>query len=253
MATRQFYDEDLIAVIGGSGFYQFPGMSDVEQKRVETPFGDVIGLEVGRVSSKKVVFLARHGGGHRLPPHKINYRANIWALYQLNVGRIISLNAVGGISSNTPPNTFVIPDQIIDYTYGREHSYAELLSAELNHIDFTEPFSGPLRETLTNVLQDSGLDWVSSGTYGCTQGPRLETAAEIRRMEQDGCDIVGMTAMPEAALAKELKMQYVSLCTVANWAAGKSNDALTMAEIQNILEKSRLPIQQILTAAIASL
>lgn len=235
-----------LAIIGGSGFYEFPGLKNSETLAAVTPFGEVVDITVGKVGPCSIAFLPRHGSEHRLPPHKINYRANIWALKELGVKKIIGLNAVGGIAKDCAPKTIVVPDQIIDYTYGREHTYADLLSAEINHIDFTHPYSGAMREVIGDTLADTGIQWVDGGVYGCMQGPRLETSAEIKRLKKDGCTIVGMTSMPEAGLARELSMAYVSICTVVNWAAGIKNEAISMADIKHALEQSSSQLRQII-------
>lgn len=242
-----------IAIIGGSGFYDFSSMLNVYEERVQTPYADVSGIKIGVIGQKKVAFMARHGSAHRLPPHKVNYRANLWALESLGVKKVIALNAVGGIDQSMPPSAIVIPDQIIDYTYGREGTYVDLLSDELNHIDFTQPFSENICGVLVNVLEGAGIKLCSKAVYGCTQGPRLETAAEINRLERDGCHIVGMTAMPEAALARELGLDYGMICTVVNWAAGRSDKEITLDHIHLILDRARPVLQQALVAAISQL
>ncbi len=224
-----------LGIVGGSGFYQMPELKHFEKKTIKTPYGPVVDLVAGEIAEKRVYFIARHGVSHSIPPHKINYRANLWALYELGVDAIVSVNAVGGIASNTGPNTIVVPDQIIDYTSGREHTYAEPLSERFNHVDFTWPFSEPLRCKLLQHLISTDLVLVSGGVYGVCQGPRLETAAEILRLERDGCTIVGMTAMPEAALARELNVPYACVCPVVNWAAGKAPESISLEEINSAL------------------
>lgn len=243
----------VIAVIGGSGCYELPFLSDAETHRVETPFGDVFGLESGYLGAKKVLFLPRHGRSHRIPPHKINYRANIWALREQGADAIVSLNSVGGISDTCGPETLVVPDQIIDYTWGREHSFADLLDADINHIDFTHPFDGELRKAIFQALSGSGVDWVGTGTYGCMQGPRLESAAEVQKLKRDGCTLVGMTAMPEAALARELGLPYASICPVVNWAAGIGPGIISMHEMHSILVRLNGQLLQLLQALIPAL
>ncbi len=242
-----------IAIIGGSGFYELPILSNVTEKTVNTPFGDVFGIVAGEYHQCRVVFLPRHGHAHRLAPHKINYRANLWALRELRVDKIIALNAVGGIDDQCSPGVMVLPDQIIDYTYGREHTYADLLSEEFNHVDFAHPFDGSLRKTIEKVLTGSGIRWINGGTYGCTQGPRLETAAEVQRLKRDGCTLVGMTMMPEAGLARELDIAYASLCTVVNWGAGVGVEAITLKEISSVLERANGKLLQILQTAITEI
>lgn len=237
-----------IAIIGGTGLSQLDNIEITSTQQIDTPFGcpsdDYI---EGTLQGKSLVFLARHGTPHNIPPHKINYRANIWGLKQLGVSEIIAVAAVGGITSTMAPAHLAIPNQIIDYTYGREHTYfADDLDA-VTHIDFSFPYNRTLREQLIQSATDEHLSISHSGVYGCTQGPRLESAAEIIRMERDGCDLVGMTAMPEAALAKELDLKYAAINVVANWAAGKSAGEISMAEIEHHLKKGMSDVAKLLT------
>lgn len=226
-----------LAIIGGTGLTQLTNLNIIEKKNVDTPFGTPSAECVtGELNGKSVIFLARHGNPHRIAPHKINYRANIWALKHLGVEKIIAVAAVGGITKNMQPAHIAIPDQIIDYTYGREHTFfAGDGDYPLTHIDFTYPYHQGLRAQLLQAAVRARLAIDPAATYGCTQGPRLETPAEIKRMMQDGCDIVGMTAMPEAALAKELDIHYASIAVIANWAAGITTQEITMAEIEHNL------------------
>ena len=243
---------DNFAVVGGSGFYELAELTNTRTLPSETIFGTpTTALLEGNLNSKRCVFLPRHGPDHKIPPHKINYRANIMALHEAGVENILSISAVGGIHPYAGPETLVVPDQIIDYTYGREHTFADTLTDSINHIDFTWPFASDLRELLINTLRNSDCDWIGQGTYGCVQGPRLETAAEIRKMQRDGCDIAGMTAMPEAALARELGMNYASLCVVVNRAAGLEDGPISLPEIHRVLEQSVVRVRQILVQALA--
>jgi 5'-deoxy-5'-methylthioadenosine phosphorylase len=222
----------LTAIIGGSGLCDYPGLEIDEVRELETPFGKPSAkLTLGTLQSQSVVFLPRHGEQHRIPPHRINYRANIHALKQLGVDRILAVAAVGGIGEAYAPGMLAVPDQIIDYTHGREQSFfSDDFSAD-RHIDFSWPYTQTLRLQLLSAGQRAGLELIDGGTYGAVQGPRLETAAEIRRMAADGCHLVGMTGMPEACLARELEMDYATLAVVANWAAGISDKPLTMDDI----------------------
>ncbi len=242
----------ILAVIGGSGVYALEGLSNHEIVPVNTPFGDV-DVTLGDFQGQRLAFLCRHGSGHKLPPHKINYRANVWALHSLGVERVIAINAVGGIGSDCAPGVIVIPDQIIDYTYGREHSFADQITAQFNHVEFAEPYSVDLRRQLVVAAQKAGQPIINGGCYGCTQGPRLESAAEIRRLMRDGNTIVGMTAMPEAGLARELGMDYASLCIVANWGAGLDDTPITMDDILAVLQASIARAQRILVAYVSGL
>jgi 5'-methylthioinosine phosphorylase len=172
-----------------------------------------------------VAFLARHGERHSLPPHRVNYRANLWALHSLGARRVIGVNAVGGIRADMGPRVIVVPDQLIDYTHGRFTSFCDMDGAEVKHIDFSEPYTLALRAQLLAAARRAGIAAVDGGCYGATQGPRLETRAEVARMKRDGCDLVGMTGMPEAALARELELEYACLALVANYAAGCGDEA----------------------------
>ena len=186
--------------------------------------------------------MPRHGKDHAIPPHKINYRANVWALQQIGVKRIFAINAVGGIHGETGPGKFALPDQLIDYTYSRVGTFFEEDLESVTHIDFTEPFSSQLREEIKSAFEKTNEALVANkmllaeGVYGCMQGPRLETAAEVKRLRQDGCDMVGMTGMPEAALARELKLDYAMLALSVNWAAGIGESEILMAEIEAHVE-----------------
>lgn len=241
-----------IAVIGGTGLTEFAN-GEVVGSRV-TPYGDtsadIICSDHNGVSC---LFLARHGNPHSLAPHLVNYRANIWALKQLGVKHIIAVNAVGGINPAMPADSLVLPHQIIDYTYGREHTFFDGIANPLQHIDFSHPFTASLSKLIAEVANEQGIDTHCSGTYGVTQGPRLETSAEIKRMAQDGCDIVGMTAMPEAGLARECEIDYASICIVVNPAAGCTDQLITMDEIHVVLNRGISKIKQLLVAVLPRL
>ena len=242
----------MLAVIGGSGVYSLEGLSNTEVLSVKTPFGDV-DVTLGIFEGRQLAFLCRHGSGHKLPPHKINYRANLWALHSLGVKQVIAINAVGGIEDNCAPGVIVIPDQIIDYSYGREHTFAEQITEQFNHVEFAQPYSVVLRRQLVTASQKAGEAIVDGGCYACTQGPRLESAAEIKRLMRDGNTVVGMTAMTEAGLARELGVDYVSLCIVANWAAGLDDTPITMDDIFTVLKTSIARAQRILAAHVSNL
>ncbi len=222
-----------LAIIGGTGLSGLAELNVTGSKQIATPYGSPSAdFIIGELAENEVVFLARHGNPHSIPPHKINYRANIWGLKQLGVQQIIAVAAVGGITAAMLPAHIVIPDQIIDYSYGREHTFFDGENGSVTHIDFTYPYSQNLRTRLIQVAQKAGIKISPIAAYGCTQGPRLETTAEINRMERDGCDIVGMTGMPEAALAKELEIHYAAIGVIANWAAGKIDGEISMSEIE---------------------
>ena len=220
---------------------------------VDTRWGAVSApVLVGEFHGHEVVFLARHASDHSLPPHKINYRANIQALKTLGVDRIIAVNAVGGITDSMASGVICIPDQIIDYTSNREHTFFSDDFEVTNHIDFTLPYDEALRQSLIQGANDAGLDVRQEGVYGCVNGPRLETAAEIRRMECDGCDLTGMTGMPEAALARELGLPYASICLVVNRAAGKAVGEITMDAIRQVLADGMQRVRQLIAASLVS-
>ncbi|MCD2449669.1 S-methyl-5'-thioinosine phosphorylase [Methylicorpusculum oleiharenae] len=238
-----------LAIIGGTGLTQLSELTIVHREHLTTPYGDPSAEFVtGELHGKKIIFLARHGNPHTIPPHRINYRANLWALHKLGVRQVLAVAAVGGITPLMEPAHIAIPDQIIDYTYDRKHTFFEDDLTEVTHIDFTHPYCRELRTRLHKAANHANIAITETGTYGCTQGPRLETPAEIRRMEQDGCDLVGMTGMPEAALAKELGMSYAAISVVANWAAGKSEGEITMAEIEQHLHHGMAKTAKLLKA-----
>ena len=218
----------MLGLITGTGLQQLTRYAD-QADTIETPYGATSAeLFTLTINDQQLVLLPRHGKTHSVPPHLINYRANLWALKQLGVTDIIAFAAVGGITPAMSPATLVLPEQIIDYTYSREQTFfTENFSAD-QHIDFTYPYSKSLCEQLMAAARAEKLAILTQGTYACTQGPRLETAAEIQKLKRDGADIVGMTAMPEAALARELKINYQTLAIVVNWAAGISQDTITM-------------------------
>jgi 5'-methylthioinosine phosphorylase len=222
-----------LAIIGGTGLTRLTHLDIERREKVLTPYGAPSAeLVYGRLHEQDLVFLARHGDPHINPPHKVNYRANIWALKQAGVAGVLAVAAVGGIRADMVPGRIAVPDQLIDYTHGRAHTFFEDDLEQVTHIDFTRPYSPWIRDKLLNAAKVAGIAAVDGGVYGCTQGPRLETAAEILRLERDGCDLVGMTGMPEAALARELDLDYACCAVVANWAAGKQAGEITLAEIE---------------------
>lgn len=238
-----------LGIIGGSGLTRLKALEVERQEIVGTPYGDPSApLTFGRFDGGSVVFLPRHGGAHTIPPHRVNYRANLWALKNAGVERVIGMAAVGGITAPLAPGMLCVPDQVIDYTWGREHTLFETDLASVTHVDFTEPYCESLRRDLLQAAAAVGVALHDGGTYGATQGPRLESAAEIRRLEHDGCDMVGMTGMPEAALARELGLCYASLALSVNWAAGKSDGPITMAEIEHHLETGMAEARKVLAA-----
>ncbi len=221
-----------LAIIGGSLLKEISALTVISEEQIKTPFGSPSDIIVsGVINAMEVVFFNRHGFSHHLAPHQVNYRANMFALKMLEVTDVIAITAVGGITEKMSPEKWVIPDQIIDYTYGRFQTFNDGDDKAVKHIDFSYPFDELLSNKLMQALEMASCDYEASATYGATQGPRLETVAEIKRMQRDGCDIVGMTAMPEAALARELEMNYAGLSLVVNWAAGMGDDRHSASEI----------------------
>lgn len=241
-----------LAIIGGTGLTSLQGLGIDREEAVTTPYGSPSApLVHGRYAGREVIFLARHGNPHVIPPHKVNYRANIRALKDAGADKIIGVNAVGGITAAMAPCRIVVPDQIIDYTWGRAHTFFEDDLDAVRHVEFTRSYSDFLRRRVLDAA--AGMDIADGGTYGATQGPRLESAAEIRRMERDGCDLVGMTGMPETVLARELGLDYASICVVVNWAAGKSDEEITMELIENNLRQGLGQVHALLATLIEKL
>ena len=199
------------------------------------------------------MIFARHGYGHTIPPHKVNYRANIWAMKHAKVSHVIAVAAVGGITDDLEPGMLVIPHQIIDYTWGRQHTYFEEDLAHVTHIDFTEPYCDELRTMICEGAGATNVATVNKGVYAAVQGPRLETAAEIDRLERDGCTIVGMTGMPEAALARELELCYAAINVVANKAAGRGSGKITLEEIRSTLASAMMEVREVIDSTIQRL
>jgi 5'-methylthioinosine phosphorylase len=239
----------MLAIIGGSGLTQLSSLEVERRKVMRTPYGEPSGaLTFGRIGACEVIFLARHGYGHTIPPHEVNYRANLWALREAGADTIVSVASVGGIRNDIWPGTLVLPHQVIDYTWGRASTFFEGPGQPVNHIDFTEPYSRTLREALLGAATAVGERIMDGGVYAATQGPRLESAAEINRFERDGADIVGMTGMPEASLAREIGLAYAALAVVANYAAGRgdSEHAVPLDKIQAVLDEALGRVRRII-------
>lgn len=240
-----------LAIIGGTGLTTLENLTIKKRQIVQTPYGEPSApLAFGELNGKEILFLPRHGGGHTIPPHKINYRANIWALKDAGVKNVLAVAAVGGIRADLVAEALIVPDQIIDYTWSRTNTFFEEGLSQVVHIDFTHPYCETMRQHVLAAARELGMQVADKGTYGATQGPRLETTAEINRLERDGCDIVGMTGMPEAALAKELDLCYACLGVVANAAAGRGAEDLTMEMIQSHLDKGMASVRQIIAKMI---
>lgn len=244
-----------VAIIGGTGLTSLQGLEIDHREMVHTPFGEPSGpITHGHLHGRAVMFLARHGYGHTIPPHKVNYRANVWALKHLGATRVLAVAAVGGITPEMTPARIAFPDQIIDYTWSRAHTFFDEDLTHVTHVDFTSPYDPDVRGHLVEAARSVDLDAVESGTYAATQGPRLETAAEIRRLRRDGCHLVGMTGMPETVLARELGLAYATSAVVANWAAGVGGSrAIVMTEIEENLRLGMEKVRQLLGAVIPRL
>lgn len=238
-----------IAIIGGTGLTRLGSLEIARREVIHTPYGEPSGpVTHGHLFGRDVAFIPRHGPGHTIPPHQVNYRANLWALQHIGVSRVIAVAAVGGIGDEMFPARLVIPDQIIDYTWSRAHTFYEGNLKQVTHVDFTEPYSPDLRQAMIQACIAVGIDAVGHGTYGATQGPRLESTAEINRLARDGCDLVGMTGMPEAGLARELGLSYATCAVVANWAAGRGEGEITMDEVGRNLDAGMRDIARMLEA-----
>ena len=239
----------MLGIIGGTGLTQLTNLEITHRQVARTPYGEPSGaLTFGRICGQDVIFLARHGYGHTIPPHEVNYRANLWALKNHGVDRIVSVATVGGIHPELIPGTLVIPDQIIDYTHGRECTFFIEEDKPVIHLDFTFPYCQLMRTSLLSAAQAAGISLRDGGVYGAVQGPRLETAAEINRIERDGADMVGMTGMPEAYLARELELSYAAVGVVVNYAAGRmtSSEGIHMGSIQAVLSEVMSQVRHLL-------
>jgi 5'-deoxy-5'-methylthioadenosine phosphorylase len=244
----------MLAIIGGTGLTQLANLDVSRRQVVRTPYGEPSGpLTFGTLRGVPLIFLARHGYGHTVPPHQVNYRANLWALKEQGVGKVVSVASVGGIRADLGTGKLVVPHQIIDYTWGRMSTFFEN-EAAVKHIDFTEPYAGNLRGKLLAAAKTCGEAAVDGAVYAATQGPRLETAAEIDRFERDGADVVGMTGMPEAALARELELEYAAIAVVVNHAAGRAESAhgVELGKIEEVLHEAMLRVRRIIEALVAA-
>jgi 5'-methylthioadenosine phosphorylase len=227
----------MLGIIGGSGLYKIEGITLRKTKKVKTTFGKPSdSYKIGALSDREIVFLPRHGAKHSIPPHKVNYRANVWGFKELGVKRIIAISAVGGISPKVSPGAIVVPDQIIDMTSNREATFHEKDNAV--HVDFTEPYCPEMRRSIIGASKTKGIDIKASGTYVCVNGPRLETRAEIQFFSRIGADIVGMTAMPEAALVREVEICFGGISVVTNYAAGVKKRSLRANEVGEVMKEA---------------
>ena len=243
----------VLAIIGGSGLYSLQPDGNAATQAVVTPYSDLPVTLYRELFSRAVVwFLPRHGVDHTLAPHLINYRANLYALREAGATHIVAVNAVGGITDELPVGSLALPDQLIDYTWGRDHTFNTGPDVFDSHVDFTHPYDAGLCDLLMNSAGAAGIDVHRGGVYGCTQGPRLETAAEIVRMRRDGCDMVGMTGMPEAALARELQLPYASIALVVNKAAGLDENRISIELMRTELDRGVGRIRALLLEAMAN-
>lgn len=244
-----------IAVIGGTGMNQWPGLQVRERRTVQTPYGAPSApLLDGVIHEVPAIFLARHGEGHKIPPHAINYRANLRALADAGVRSVIAIAAVGGVADWFAPGEIAIPDDLLDYTWGREHTYSDgREGAPLDHIEFTQPYAPPLRALLLDAARESATPVAGQGVMAVTQGPRLESAAEVRKLARDGADMIGMTGMPEAALARELGLDYACIAVSVNWAAGVNGLGDIHAEIEQSIEAGMAKVRAVLALALPRL
>ncbi|HVF64322.1 MAG TPA: S-methyl-5'-thioinosine phosphorylase [Casimicrobiaceae bacterium] len=228
----------MLAIIGGSGLTRLSTLAVAHRQVVRTPYGDPSStVIVGQIAGRDTMFLARHGHGHTIPPHRVNYRANLWALKERGATSVLAVASVGCIKTHQPGD-LVLPDQLIDYTWGREHTFFDGGDRKVVHVDFTHPYTPALRERCRAAAKTAGIALTDGGVYGAVQGPRLESAAEIDRMDRDGATMVGMTGMPEASLARELELPYVAICVNVNHAAGRgdSTESISITRLLATLE-----------------
>jgi len=242
----------VLGLIGGTGLTDFD--PDGETLEVETPYGAPSApVRVIQTGPVRVLFLPRHGSPHRFPPHRVNYRANIWALSHAGAERVLAVSAVGGITPGYAPGTLAAPDQLIDYSWGREHTYSDSENVPLVHVDFTSPYEGPLRKMLLRSAAARSIDILDGGCIGVFQGPRLESAAEIERARRDGCDMAGMTSLPEAGLAREIGLDYAAIAVVSNWGAGVGGDKISEEDIAETLKEPMARVRALVRALVATL
>ena len=239
----------MLAIIGGTGLTQLANLEITHRQVMRTPYGEPSGaLTFGTIKQQEVVFIARHGYGHTIPPHEVNYRANLWALHDQGARRVISVASVGGIRDGLDPGVILLPDQIIDYTHGRAFTYFDGHDRSVTHIDFTHPYSPELRRQILDAARRANEPCLDGGVYAAVQGPRLETAAEITRYERDGADMVGMTGMPEASLARELGLSYAAIAVVVNHAAGRgsSRDGIHLDNVREVTQPAMARVRNII-------
>ena len=238
-----------LAMIGGTGLTEFD--RDYETLIIDTPYGPPSApVRVVKTEPVRLLFLPRHGSPHRFPPHKVNYRANMWALREAGADGVLAVSAVGGTREPFSPGKLALPDQLIDYTSGREHTYCDSEHEPLVHVDFSWPYLGPLRNELLAAAALAGVEVLDGGCIGVFQGPRLESAAEVRKARQDGCDMAGMTSLPEAGLARELGVDYAGIAVISNWGAGVTGERISEEHIADTLQEPMARVRKIVSALI---
>jgi 5'-methylthioinosine phosphorylase len=236
-----------LALIGGTGLTELH--EPAESLAMETPYGPpAAAIQVVAAEPLRLMFLPRHGSPHRFPPHRVNYRANLWALREAGADRVLAVYAVGGLHEPYAPAALVAPDQLIDYSWGREHTYCDSGDVPLKHVDFTRPYEGALRRSLLAAAQGASVPLVDGGCIGVFQGPRLESAAEIEKARRDGCDMAGMTALPEAGLARELGIDYAGIAVISNWGAGVTDEHLSEEDIAATLREPMARVRRLVAA-----
>ncbi len=245
----------MLAIIGGTGLTRLSSLAVAHREVVRTPYGEPsAALVLGKLAGHDAIFLARHGHGHTIPPHRVNYRANLWALKQAGATAVLAVASVGAIRG-AGPGDLVLPHQIIDYTWGRVQTFFDGNGAQVVHTDFTHPYDADLRAACLAAANQAGIALADGGVYAAVNGPRLETAAEIDRMERDGATVVGMTGMPEAGLAREIGLRYAVVCVVVNHAAGRGDSAtrISLEGIARVLETGMDRVRSLIEHAIAGI
>lgn len=244
--------EITLGLIGGTGLTEW--QDDVERLDIDTPFGAASDpIRVIPIGGVRLLFLPRHGSPHRFPPHRVNYRANMWALKHAGAEQVLAVSAVGGITGQYSPGTLAVPDQLVDFSWGREHSYHDSPDVPLVHVDFTHPYEGDLRRRVLDAARQASIGVVDGACIAVFQGPRLESAAEIAMARNAGCDLAGMTSLPEAGLARELGIDYAGLAVVSNWAAGVGGESISEDDIAQTLKEPMSRVRRLLDALVAQL
>ena len=244
--------ENTLGLIGGTGLTEW--QDDVECLDIDTPYGAASDpIRVIPTGGVRLLFLPRHGSPHRFPPHRVNYRANMWALKQAGAEQVLAVSAVGGITGQYSPGTLAVPDQLVDFSWGRQHSYHDSPDVPLVHVDFTHPYEGDLRRRVLDAARQASIGVVDGACIAVFQGPRLESAAEIAMARNAGCDLAGMTSLPEAGLARELGIDYAGLAVVSNWAAGVGGDSISEDDIAQTLKEPMSRVRRLLGALVAQI